>query len=42
LDENGKFEWLVKEPMLLKRPIIEANNEVVVGFKEDNYKEKFL
>lgn len=42
LDEQGKFEWLVKEPMLLKRPIIEANDDVVVGFKEEDYKAKFL
>ena len=42
LDDEGKVEWLCKEPMLLKRPIIEATNDVVVGFNEDNYKEKFL
>ena len=42
LDDDGKVEWLCKEPMLLKRPIIEANDDVVVGFNEDNYKEKFL
>jgi len=28
--------------MLLKRPIVETNDAVVVGFKEDDYKEKFL
>ena len=42
LDEQGKLEWLCKEPMLLKRPIIEANDEVIVGFKEEEYNEKFL
>lgn len=42
LDANGKFEWLCKEPMLLKRPIIEFNDKVIVGFKEDIYKETFL
>ncbi len=43
LDEQGKFEWLCKEPMLLKRPIVETcDNDVVVGFNEDNYKAKFL
>ena len=37
LDENGKFEWLCKEPMLLKRPIVEYDDNVLVGFKEDKY-----
>lgn len=42
LDEQGKFEWLCKEPMLLKRPIVELSDDVVVGFNEEEYKEKFL
>lgn len=42
LDEQGKFEWLCKEPMLLKRPIVELSDDVVVGFNEDDYKAKFL
>lgn len=42
LDENGKFEWLCKEPMLLKRPIIEFNEKVIVGFKEEDYINTFL
>ncbi|RXJ56391.1 arsenate reductase family protein [Candidatus Marinarcus aquaticus] len=42
LDEKGKFEWLCKEPMLLKRPVIEFNDDVVIGFNEELYKEKFL
>jgi len=42
LNEEGKVQWLEKEPMLLKRPIVETNDAVVVGFKEDDYKEKFL
>ena len=42
LNENDKFEWLCKEPMLLKRPIIELNDKVVVGWKEEEYKNTFL
>lgn len=42
LDEEEKIQWLEKEPMLLKRPIVEANDAVLVGFKEEEYKEKFL
>ena len=42
LDENGKREWLCKENLLIKRPVIELDNgEVVVGFDEDRYKEIF-
>ena len=42
LDENGKFEWLCKEPMLFKRPVIEVDDKVIVAFNEDLYKETFL
>ncbi|MDX9960335.1 MAG: ArsC/Spx/MgsR family protein [Aliarcobacter sp.] len=42
LDENAKFEWLCKEPMLLKRPIIEFDDIVIVGFNEDIYSKTFL
>ncbi|AXH16002.1 arsenate reductase family protein [Malaciobacter mytili LMG 24559] len=42
LDENGKFEWLCKETMLIKRPIIEFENSVIVGFNEEEYKSIFI
>lgn len=42
LDEQGKIQWLEKEPMLLKRPIVQTTDNVLVGFKEDEYKETFL
>ncbi len=42
LDENGKIEWLKKEPMLLKRPIVQYDDKVIVGWKEEEYKETFL
>lgn len=42
LDENAKFEWLCREPMLLKRPIVEYDGKVLVGFKEEIYKDTFL
>lgn len=42
LDENGKIEWLAKENMLVKRPIIECDDgSLVVGFNEDEYNKKF-
>lgn len=42
LDDEGKISWLEKEPMLLKRPIIETSDGVIVGFKEEEYQNKFL
>ena len=43
LDENGKKEWLCKENLLFKRPIIELDNgKVIVGFDDEKYKEIFL
>lgn len=42
LDDNGKKEWLIKEPMLLKRPLIDYDDKVMVAFNEDIYKETFL
>ena len=43
LDESGKREWLCKENMLIKRPVVELENgEVIVAFDEDLYKEIFL
>ncbi|WP_456480719.1 arsenate reductase family protein [Nautilia sp.] len=42
LDENGKREWLCKENLLIKRPVIELDNgDVIVGFDEEKYKEIF-
>ncbi|QKF83174.1 arsenate reductase family protein [Halarcobacter ebronensis] len=42
LDETGKIEWLCKESMLIKRPVIEYEDKVLVGFDEKLYKETFL
>ena len=43
LDDNGKREWLCKENMLIKRPVVELENgEVIVAFDEEEYKKKFL
>jgi len=42
LDKDGKKEWLAKENLLIKRPVIEYKDEVIVGFDEDEYKKVFL
>jgi len=41
LDDEGKKEWLCKENMLIKRPVIEYNDKVLVAFDEEKYKEVF-
>jgi arsenate reductase-like glutaredoxin family protein len=42
LDDNGKIEWLCKENMLIKRPVVEFKSNLLIGFNEDNYKGVFL
>lgn len=41
LDSDGKREWLCKENMLFKRPVVEYDNKTMVGWNEDEYKEIF-
>jgi Spx/MgsR family transcriptional regulator len=41
LDDEGKKQWLCKENMLIKRPVIEYNGDVIVGFDEENYTKIF-
>jgi arsenate reductase (glutaredoxin) len=42
LDDNGKLDWLCKENMLLKRPVVEYADNVLVSFNEDIYNEELL
>jgi len=43
LDDTAKIEWLCKEPMLIKRPVIELKSDsTVVGFNQDEYNQKLL
>lgn len=42
LDEQGQKEWLCKENLLIKRPVVEVDGTILVGFNEDNYKRSFL
>ncbi len=38
----GKREWLCKENLLIKRPVIELDNgDVIVGYDEELYNEVF-
>ena len=42
LDDAGKREWLCSENMLFKRPIIEFDGQVLVGWDEEKYKDIFI
>ncbi|WP_455755810.1 arsenate reductase family protein [Sulfurimonas sp.] len=42
LSDSAKLEWLCKENMLIKRPVVEFDSNLLVGFNEDNYKGVFL
>jgi len=42
LDADGKREWLCKENMLFKRPVIEYNDTAMVGWNEEEYKSTFI
>ena len=42
LDDEEKIIWMAKEPYLIKRPVIEHEGDIVVGYDEALYREKFL
>lgn len=42
LSDNERIEWLSKEPIMIKRPIIEYKSQIIVGFDEEIYKEAHL
>ncbi|MDF1883913.1 arsenate reductase family protein [Sulfurimonas sp. SAG-AH-194-C21] len=42
LDEKGQEEWLCKENLLIKRPVVEYDGKLIVGFNEENYQRSFL
>lgn len=41
LDEAQKLAWLAKENLLIKRPVIEFSESVVVAFDEEKYNSIF-
>ena len=43
LNDEQKLQWLAKENMLIKRPVIEyKQNKVLCAFNEDMYKKELL
>lgn len=41
-NENEKKDWLCKENLLIKRPVIEFADKVIVGYNEEEYKKELL
>ena len=35
LDENAKIAWMHKEPLLVKRAVVESGMDVIVGYDEE-------
>jgi Spx/MgsR family transcriptional regulator len=42
LDEKGKVEWMAKDNRLIKRPVIEYNADLIVGFNLSQLQGTFL
>ncbi|RLA72499.1 MAG: arsenate reductase family protein [Epsilonproteobacteria bacterium] len=42
LTDEEKVQWLCKENILIKRPVIEYDNKLIVGFNSTQYKGAFL
>jgi len=40
LSDDEKISWLAKENMLIKRPVITFENNIIVGYNESKYLEK--
>lgn len=42
LSDDDKINWMHKEPLLVKRPVVEFNDNVLVGFDQNIYEGVFL
>ena len=42
LDDSEKASWLCKENMLIKRPVIEYNDSIIVAYDQSQYEGVFL
>ncbi|MCX6062266.1 MAG: arsenate reductase family protein [Campylobacterales bacterium] len=42
LNDSDKIEWMAKENRLIKRPVIEYNANLIVGFNPTQYEGIFL
>lgn len=41
IDEASALAIMLEEPAIIKRPVLEHNGELHIGFKEDSYREIF-
>ena len=41
LDDKQKAQWLCRENLLIKRPVIEFDDKVIVGYNEQEYISQF-
>ena len=42
LDEAQQLQWLCKENLLIKRPVLDFDGKITVAFKQEVYEEIFL
>lgn len=42
LNNEQKIEWMAKENLLIKRPVIEFDDKIFIGFDEKIYSREFL
>jgi arsenate reductase len=42
LDDEAKIEWLARENMLIKRPVVEYDGKLLVAFDQTRYEGAFL
>ncbi|CAM4254204.1 arsenate reductase family protein [Lacicoccus alkaliphilus] len=42
MSDDEKIELLATDGLLIKRPLVDAGDDVLLGFKESEYKEKLL
>jgi len=41
LNDEEKSRWMAKENMLIKRPVITFENQIIIGYNETKYEEEF-
>ncbi len=41
LDEEGQRQWLCKENLLIKRPVLDVDGKIMVAFDQAKYEELF-
>jgi Spx/MgsR family transcriptional regulator len=42
LTDEEKIGWLAKENMLIKRPVVVFDDQVIIGYNESEYSDKLL